>query len=553
MKIFSRIKTQFQIFAENFSSVHLRLEEIVDTNNKMLQSHLNLVKESNAGILSLKKFGDQESPGLKSAFINLSDSLKEIEIFRTAMVTKLNVEFISPIKALIQQQKDRNIAQTRVKGAKEDLTDAQQKLQKTKTKHTAKSEKNAQKATEEINRAEQRIKALQADQVSAQQQLADFSSQDRKEIAHDGTNESDNVVDVQEQLTKLQTRCEKVEADFAKAQTSLKTLQNKHAEKQQKDADKAHEEIQKAENYVKESETILAERIQTFTSLDESFEKNKLQSIKDLLKVLVQEYKKLHLIGVSNLAESQTFIKEINIQTESTSALLHPIPPLNAENYLPELNQLARDIMQVESGLQNIYSANQRLYKAHLKLQRESILGIESFKKYALDESPGIQNAIETFADGLHTIESNRQAFIAQMKSQFLEPLQATMDEGKQLEQRIRTIFDMHQNLTKWIDKLQKLRTKPADKVAPGDLPEAKENVARYESIVSKHHDYLVRETHLFTLQKIETFKNCLNAILERNHQFHEQASNIIESSETLVDEIQIENEFSLRNSKNQA
>jgi hypothetical protein len=102
----------------------------------------------------------------------------------------------------------------------------------------------------------------------------------------------------------------------------------------------------------------------------------------------------------------------------------------------------------------------------------------------------------------------------------------------------------MNKELKKWSKTLQKLRHTPADKQTPGELKEAKEHVEEYSTIVKKHHNKLVQDTHLFTISKIETFKNCLTSLLERNLKFHEQANNIIENSEMLVKDIKVEEEY---------
>ncbi|UYP45837.1 hypothetical protein NEF87_002122 [Candidatus Lokiarchaeum ossiferum] len=452
MNILQKIQEQFLVIKDRFSNVHLKLEDIVDANNQMLKSHLKLCKESNEGIIALKIFGEHESPGLKQAFINLSDALKSIEVSRTAMVTMLETSFVDPIKELAHLQREVYKAETL-----------------TGTAQTA------------LEKSQEKLKA-------------------KKEKPRDGLEEA--------KLEKL---------DLS---------------------------IKNAEDGVKESEELLSTRKKNESMLKIKLAKNKLENMKRTLTLLVQEYKKLHSIGINSLTDTKDFVDKINIQKESTSAILYPIPRLNTEDYVEGMKILRNTVKNVGSRLEKVRKENVQLLDAHLLLQVETRKAITLFKEFAKEETPGIQNAIENFAEGLETIESNREAFVKQMRFEFIQPIDNTIKEKETLLEQLEKTLENYKDHKKWEGILQKIRGKEANNLKPGELEEAKENVARLDKITNHEHNILTQNTHLFTVSKIEACKNSLTSILERNLKFHDQAFNIIANTEILAKDIEIKKEF---------
>ena len=452
MNIIQKMQEQFLVIKDRFSNVHMKLEDIVDANNQMLKSHLKLCKESNEGIIALKIFGEHESPGLKQAFINLSDALKSIEVSRTAMVTMLETSFVDPIKELADLQREVYKAETLTGTAQSALEKSQEKLK-------AKQEK-----------------------------------------PRDGLDEA--------KLEKL---------DLS---------------------------IKKAEDGVKESEELLSTRKKDEAMLKIKLAKNKLENMKRTLTLLVQEYKKLHSIGINSLTDTKEFVDKINIQKESTSAILYPVPRLNTENYIGGMKNLRNTVKDVGSRMEKVRRENVQLLDAHLLLQVETRKAITLFKEYSKEETPGIQKAIENFADGLETIETNREAFVKQMRFEFIQPIDNTIKEKETLLEQLEKTLENYKEHKKWEGILQKIRGKEANNLKPGELEEAKENVARLDKMTNHEHNILTQNTHLFTVSKIEACKNGLASILERNLKFHDQAFNIIANSEILAKEIEIKKEF---------
>ncbi len=441
-----------QKIKDQFSNVHLKLEDIVDANNQMLKSHLNLCKESNEGIIALKSFGEQESPGLKQAFINLSDALKSIEVSRTAMVVMLESSFVVPIKELATLQ--RNVYKAESLARKAYLIHE---------KHTAK--------------------------------LKIQKERTKKGLDANG-------------LEKLASSIKKAEEAFANSETLLETR-------------KKEEKEMKIE-----------------------FEKLKLQNMKRTISLLVQEYKKLHSIGISALTDTNEFIEKIHIQQESTSAILYPIPHLQAPDYLAGIKALRKRISEVGTRLYNVRISNLQLLKAHTTLQEETRKVINLFITYAQEETPGIQKAIENFAEGLETIESNREAFEKQMQFEFIHPITEILKEKQLLVEQIEKTLQAYKEHKKWEGTLEHIRLKDAHHLKPGEIEQAKENEASFAKLTRHEQNILTQNTHLFTLSKIKSFKNCLTSILERNFSFHDQAYNIIANSELLAKDINLKSEF---------
>ena len=126
-----------------------------------------------------------------------------------------------------------------------------------------------------------------------------------------------------------------------------------------------------------------------------------------------------------------------------------------------------------DNQLAVVVKENKQMLDAHGRLTKESQEGFEQFRSYAESESPGIQQALNSIADALQTIETNRIAFIEQLRFDFINPLEGLIDLWKKLQVEIREDEKAAGQKEKMGKNLAKKKAKPAAKLKPGEIESA--------------------------------------------------------------------------------
>jgi hypothetical protein len=114
------------------------LVKIIKESNEMLNANLRLSKESNEAIFMLKTYAEKESSSLQEALLGVSSALETIEINRKEMVSKLQTEYISPLKSMLDEW---NTLQDTIyisDKAENDLESKERSYDKSKAKTSAK-------------------------------------------------------------------------------------------------------------------------------------------------------------------------------------------------------------------------------------------------------------------------------------------------------------------------------------------------------------------------------------------------------------------------------
>lgn len=332
----------------------------------------------------------------------------------------------------------------------------------------------------------------------------------------------------EKQIEKYENKLEKKKAKEAKDPTKIK-----------------EGEIEEVETAITDAKTNFENQKELTAQKEQALEANKLKVIKDSLGVLMKERKSFHQQSLSTLTDTKMYVDMINVENE---AKLFSIADMEDETgksgndgseeenkIKSKLLSMTERFMKTDLSLNKVIRENKQLLEAHQKLSKETKEGIETYKDYASKESEEIQEILSQFAGALEIIEVNRQAFIEQMKFEFIQPLEKLLTEWKALQEVIKADKNATEKVEKTQRKLEKLREKPEEKRKPEDIPEAEAALEEARTASHDAHETLQVKSHEFAVLKVTTLKDGLNSLLERNLKFHDQALNIIDSAEIFV------------------
>ncbi|WP_457557528.1 hypothetical protein [Candidatus Harpocratesius sp.] len=359
-----------------------------------------------------------------------------------------------------------------------------------------------------------------------------------------------------EQLSNVWKEVEIMKKEKERAEKALEHAQKileKKKEKKENTPEKMKEnELESAEQSLSEAKSVLKEISEKLEQKEENFHNQKLKVIQNSLKVLIRERKSFHSTAKNSLENIKNSILAIKVRNEGKlyaeldNSLIQEMKEDNADtikkgekeektSFKSKIYSLTERITKTDLELSKVIRENKQILEAHAKLMKETTEGIAAYKKYAEIESPDIQSILNRFAGALETIETNRQAFIEQMKFEFLEPLEKLSDEYKNLQDVIKQANHAEEILIKCQKKLKKLQEKPEEKRKPEALPDAEQALEEAKSKSEVAKQKLESKTLEYGIIKAKTLKDSLKSLVERNYKFHEQAYNIIQNAEILV------------------
>lgn len=114
------------------------LAKIIKESGEMLNANLRLSKESNEAIFMLKAYAEKESCSLQEALLDVSNALETIENNRKEMVLKLQVEYIHPLKSMLEEWNTLKDTVYNSERAENDLESKEKSLDKKKAKSASK-------------------------------------------------------------------------------------------------------------------------------------------------------------------------------------------------------------------------------------------------------------------------------------------------------------------------------------------------------------------------------------------------------------------------------
>jgi hypothetical protein len=207
-------------------------------------------------------------------------------------------------------------------------------------------------------------------------------------------------------------------------------------------------------------------------------------------------------------------------------------------------NIVAEKLGKTNAQLALVIKENTDFLDAQSKLVKESTEAIESLKNYAANETPAIKDAFNSVSDALENIEKNRDALVAQMKDQFLKPMNGLIEGWKKLQVEIKEDNAAQGNKEKAKKDLEKSKAKPAEKLKPGEIEQAEAKLKSASEKADKEHDDVVKETATFGESKVKTLKSSLDKLVELQKDFYQKALALIEAPKSKVDAINVTKEL---------
>ncbi|MHA1775846.1 MAG: hypothetical protein ACTSWC_03670 [Promethearchaeota archaeon] len=318
-----------------------------------------------------------------------------------------------------------------------------------------------------------------------------------------------------------------------------KTLVKKQ-EKAEKNPEKMKEnELELAEQEVKDAKEKLEKINYDLEQKEEEFHQKKLNIIKNSFKVLIEQRKQFHNQSKENIEKVKPPVLAIKVGTEG-KLYANQIDTNDKEEkqekspFKSKIINFTERITKTDLELAKVIRENKQILDAHSRLMKETTEAISVYKSYAEKESPDIKGVLNRFAGALEIIETNRQAFIEQMKFEFIEPLHKLSEDYKILQEITKEAKRAEEKLEKAQKKLKKIQEKPEEKRKPEDLTKAEQALHEAEMESEKAQTKLKTKSITFGTQKAKTLKDSLNSLIERNLKFHQQASNIIQNAEIL-------------------
>ena len=342
--------------------------------------------------------------------------------------------------------------------------------------------------------------------------------------------------------------------ELKQAEISVEKAEKLLEKKKQKNGEKLKgREIESAEEEVQITKANFDHQMKIRKTKHKAFHTQKITVIKESLGALITERKDFHEQSLSLLDDVKVSLKNINVKnegklfvfpetekvklsptTEATNGNLEEKSP-SASGIRIKIATITERVTHVDLGLAKVIRENRQILEAHYNLSKETMEGVEAYKTYGKNESKDIGSIITKFANALETIEVNRQAFIEQMKFEFIQPLEKLMEEWKSLQIVIKEKKQAQEKEEKLCRKLDHLKEKPQDKLNESEFSTAEscldESATHHQEITKK----LSAQSKSFGELKAKTLKDSLGSLLERNLKFHDQALNIIGNAETLV------------------
>ncbi|MHA1646122.1 MAG: hypothetical protein ACTSVL_01005, partial [Promethearchaeota archaeon] len=212
----------------------------------------------------------------------------------------------------------------------------------------------------------------------------------------------------------------------------------------------------------------------------------------------------------------------------------------SAKNYRKNLSKIQKVIVGMRKGLGKVIKENKEMLDAQMMLKKESQESISAFKDFALNESKSFSEALESLAGSLEIIEVNREAFVKQMEFEFITPLNDLVMLLRDLKSKIKKEEKSINFYEKKNKKLENLKIMSPEKLNKEYLSKREQEFSEIAMKKNVNHKLLIDFFNKFNEKKANTIKDSLNSYVERNLKFHNQALNIIDSSELLIEAIKL-------------
>lgn len=184
--------------------------------------------------------------------------------------------------------------------------------------------------------------------------------------------------------------------------------------------------------------------------------------------------------------------------------------------------------VKINIELKKMLKENKDYLKANQDLGKEAREAIASLRSYAENEAPGLQSAFVLVSEAMDGIEKNRGEYLAGLQEKFIAPLESIDEAWKKLQTELNEDDAAQRALKKANADLEKARSKPPEKVKPGEIEQAEVKVRSAEEKAEREHEDVVRDMAKFTELKLRVFKDVLEALLDLQTEFYEISLDIV-------------------------
>lgn len=191
--------------------------------------------------------------------------------------------------------------------------------------------------------------------------------------------------------------------------------------------------------------------------------------------------------------------------------------------------------------IQEIIKENNQYLDAEGEVSKESKEGIAALKNYAETETPSLEDAVATLAATFELIEEARAEKVQKLREEFIAPLESLVEELSVLEKEKKEAASALKDVEKAEKKLSKLKSKPSEKLKPGQMDEAEAVLKAAEESLTKEEADVKEQTETFNKKKFETIKSILNKIVEIEKAYHEKILAELGTVKQKADSIKVE------------
>ena len=198
------------------------------------------------------------------------------------------------------------------------------------------------------------------------------------------------------------------------------------------------------------------------------------------------------------------------------------------------------------SAISAVIKENNQYLDAELNVVKEAQEGINALKTYAAIETPSLEDAINTLATTLESIEQAREAKVSQLREKFIGPLNEIVEEMKIRDAELKESERAKKDLDKLEAKLAKLKAKPKEKLKPGQKEAAKSSVSAAQEAYEKEETEAKAATEALNKKKLEKMREILKNLSEIEKSFHEKALELMGVVKEKAEAIKVEEEYKI-------
>lgn len=207
------------------------------------------------------------------------------------------------------------------------------------------------------------------------------------------------------------------------------------------------------------------------------------------------------------------------------------------------LNVVGEKFKLTNAALAGVIKENTEMLAANEKLSKESKESIASLKNYANTETPAIKEAFNNISQALEQIEASREKMVAQLRKDYLAPLNKLIEGWKTLQTEIKEADDAAKKLEGAKKDLEKVKAKPAEKKKPNEEEQANAKLTAAQEKASKEAEDVAKATAKFNEEKVKTLKDALNMLADTEKDFYSKAAQLLEASKTKIAAIDVQKE----------